>query len=143
MNRISSAMSWMMRALLFIALQNGLNINGYVPTFRLSTITRQRHTPSANVVYSLLSRYIHSSLCRHTALLRPILASVLDHDHTSTKPSSHLQSFDEELYTMIDAEDRRQRYGLEMIASENFVSPAVREALGSCLTNKYSEGSGK
>ena len=43
---------------------------------------------------------------------------------------------------MIEAEDRRQRVGLEMIASENFVSSAVREALGSCLTNKYSEGSG-
>jgi glycine hydroxymethyltransferase len=37
-------------------------------------------------------------------------------------------------------EDRRQREGLELIASENFASAAVREALGSCLTNKYSEG---
>jgi glycine hydroxymethyltransferase len=41
---------------------------------------------------------------------------------------------------MIASEDGRQRAGLELIASENFASAAVREALGSCLTNKYSEG---
>lgn len=40
-------------------------------------------------------------------------------------------------------EDDRQRCGLELIASENFVSRAVKEALGSCLTNKYSEGQGE
>jgi glycine hydroxymethyltransferase len=42
--------------------------------------------------------------------------------------------------SLIEKEAARQRDGLELIASENFVSPAVREALGSCLTNKYSEG---
>ena len=41
---------------------------------------------------------------------------------------------------LIDAEELRQRSGIELIASENFASAAVREALGSCLTNKYSEG---
>lgn len=53
---------------------------------------------------------------------------------------SSLASFDPELAALIDAEDARQTNGLELIASENFVSHAVREALGSCLTNKYSEG---
>jgi glycine hydroxymethyltransferase len=48
--------------------------------------------------------------------------------------------FDPQLALLIDAEDQRQRVGLELIASENFASKAVREALGSCLTNKYSEG---
>lgn len=56
---------------------------------------------------------------------------------TSTSP---LDNFDPELARMIQDEDRRQRVGLELIASENFASAAVREALGSCLTNKYSEG---
>lgn len=51
-----------------------------------------------------------------------------------------LQSTDPELNALIGAENRRQRVGLELIASENFASKAVREALGSCLTNKYSEG---
>ena len=56
--------------------------------------------------------------------------------------NSPLASFDPELAEMIQDEDRRQRVGLELIASENFASASVREALGSCLTNKYSEGNG-
>ncbi len=40
----------------------------------------------------------------------------------------------------VRAEERRQRENLELIASENYVSPAVREAVGSVLTNKYAEG---
>ena len=53
-----------------------------------------------------------------------------------------LASVDPEISNLIQKEDNRQRYGLELIASENFASAAVREALGSCLTNKYSEGTG-
>jgi glycine hydroxymethyltransferase len=56
--------------------------------------------------------------------------------------SDSLSSYDPELSAMIEAEDNRQRKGLELIASENFASKAVREILGSCLTNKYSEGGG-
>lgn len=41
---------------------------------------------------------------------------------------------------MIKDEKDRQKKGLEMIASENFTSLAVMECMGSCLTNKYSEG---
>ena len=60
----------------------------------------------------------------------------------SQSPSTpaFLREFDPELSAMIDAEDGRQRNGLELIASENFASAAVRSVLGSCLTNKYSEG---
>ena len=47
---------------------------------------------------------------------------------------------DRKIYQAITDEVRRQREGLEMIPSENFVSEAVLEALGSVLTNKYSEG---
>lgn len=43
------------------------------------------------------------------------------------------------MYALIQKEKKRQIGGLEMIASENFTSRAVSEALGSCLTNKYSE----
>jgi len=47
---------------------------------------------------------------------------------------------DEELFALLEAERRRQADGLELIASENFTSAAVREAAGSVLTNKYAEG---
>lgn len=51
-----------------------------------------------------------------------------------------LKEFDNDIYQSIKHEQQRQEEGLEMIPSENFVSPAVLEALGSVLTNKYSEG---
>ncbi|MBI2545493.1 MAG: serine hydroxymethyltransferase [Candidatus Aenigmarchaeota archaeon] len=52
----------------------------------------------------------------------------------------NLKQTDPELYDSIQKELERQRTGLEMIPSENFTSPAVMEAMGSILTNKYSEG---
>ena len=51
-----------------------------------------------------------------------------------------LEANDPELYEILKKEKRRQVCGLELIASENFTSKAVMEALGSCMTNKYSEG---
>ena len=48
--------------------------------------------------------------------------------------------FDPELAAMMDRELKRQQDGLELIASENFASPAVIAAMGSVLTNKYAEG---
>src|SRR3990167_1369671 len=52
----------------------------------------------------------------------------------------NLKNFDPDILASIKRELKRQEEGLEMIPSENFVSPAVLEALGSILTNKYSEG---
>ena len=51
-----------------------------------------------------------------------------------------LQSADPEVYAAIQGEAQRQQDGLEMIASENYTSPAVMAAQGSVLTNKYAEG---
>src|SRR6266404_2794982 len=51
-----------------------------------------------------------------------------------------IEQLDPEVWQAIAAERRRQQTGLEMIASENYTSPAVMEAQGSCLTNKYAEG---
>ena len=53
---------------------------------------------------------------------------------------SVLDTFDPAVAEAIKAETERQEYNLELIASENFVSPAVLEAQGSVLTNKYAEG---
>jgi len=52
----------------------------------------------------------------------------------------NLHSFDPKVYELIGEEKQRQKRNLELIASENFVSPAILEATGSCLTNKYAEG---
>lgn len=51
-----------------------------------------------------------------------------------------LQTQDTEIFSLINDEARRQHDGLELIASENYTSPAVMEATGSILTNKYAEG---
>ncbi len=51
-----------------------------------------------------------------------------------------LASFDPEVGEAVKAECARQQRGIELIASENFVSPAVMAAVGSVLTNKYAEG---
>ena len=55
-------------------------------------------------------------------------------------PGAALQGVDPDIAALIGEEVRRQSEGIELIASENFVSPAVLEALGSQLTNKYAEG---
>lgn len=63
---------------------------------------------------------------------------------TTTRATNHLNlpisEFDPEMFELIQKEKQRQLRGLELIASENFTSRAVSQCLGSCLTNKYSEG---
>ncbi len=53
---------------------------------------------------------------------------------------SNLKKVDPEIFEAIKNEEKRQKYTIELIASENFVSPEVLEAQGSVLTNKYAEG---
>ncbi|MBB5353345.1 glycine hydroxymethyltransferase [Haloferula luteola] len=63
------------------------------------------------------------------------------HERRVCKASgSRLAENDPDLYAAIVAEEKRQRFNIELIASENFASPAVMEAQGSVLTNKYAEG---
>ncbi|HEX5774465.1 MAG TPA: serine hydroxymethyltransferase [Candidatus Paceibacterota bacterium] len=52
----------------------------------------------------------------------------------------HIKNEDPAVYDLIEGEEKRQREGLELIPSENYVSRAVREAMSSGLTNKYAEG---
>ena len=51
-----------------------------------------------------------------------------------------IEHFDSELWSVIQNEQRRQKDHIELIASENFVSPRVLAVQGSVLTNKYAEG---
>ena len=59
---------------------------------------------------------------------------------TSTSQEDIVAAADPELSAALKDERKRENEGLELIASENFVSPAVLEAMGSVLTNKYAEG---
>lgn len=52
----------------------------------------------------------------------------------------YIKRQDEEVFNALEGEERREESGIEMIPSENYVSRAVREANGSVMTNKYSEG---
>ena len=66
--------------------------------------------------------------------------STTTHDAVRTAFSRTLAETDPEIFQTIHREVARQNSGLELIASENFVSLAVLEAVGSVLTNKYAEG---
>ncbi|MCK4659602.1 MAG: serine hydroxymethyltransferase [Phycisphaerae bacterium] len=57
-----------------------------------------------------------------------------------TTELSYIAKSDPEVWPIMQAEEERQRNTIELIASENHVSPAVREAVGSVFTNKYAEG---
>ncbi len=58
----------------------------------------------------------------------------------SASASSAIAKADPQIWNLIESERKRQETTLEMIASENHVSPAVMAAAGTCLTNKYAEG---
>ena len=60
--------------------------------------------------------------------------------HHLCSPGNALRETDPDIAALIVEETERQNHGLELIASENFVSPAVLEAMGCSLTNKYAEG---
>ena len=101
-------------------------------------------SPSVQGFCTNPSKSITPFLTRH-------MSTTLDHSSTSESSSSTplsssspsvLEQQDPEIAKLIQQETQRQRIGLELIASENFASAAVREVLGSCLTNKYSEGMG-
>ena len=69
------------------------------------------------------------------------MASVPSHEQFAMNfDLPHISAFDPEVADAMKSELNRQRHTLEMIASENFTSPAVLEAQGSVLTNKYAEG---
>src|SRR5207247_577416 len=61
-------------------------------------------------------------------------------DRTMIDRRAHLAQADPAIYALIQREVERQEHGLELIASENFATMAVMEAMGTALTNKYAEG---
>ena len=69
-----------------------------------------------------------------------VLAGSASRDEGRARGVRRLAEADPEIARLVQAEDRRQTTGLQLIASENIASAAVREAVGSVLTNKYAEG---
>ncbi len=73
-------------------------------------------------------------------MLTPNVKDLKQHSHYKTYFDSPLSDTDPDLYAIVKREVNRQSTQIELIASENIVSRAVLEAMGSALTNKYAEG---
>src|SRR6266536_5993038 len=96
------------------------------------------HNPD---VYAKRTRADCSLLPGQCSLLATISApSISMPNKIMNQMSRPLYEADPDIAAAIDNETRRQHEGLELIASENFVSEAVLEAMGSVFTNKYAEG---
>jgi glycine hydroxymethyltransferase len=65
--------------------------------------------------------------------------ATLETKESHYKLNTHMEK-DTEIFSLINKEKKRQQEGIELIASENFTSKQVMQAMGSCLTNKYAEG---
>ena len=93
---------------------------------------------------AIIETFLHTEFegGRHERRVKKIEAAACPCPPTQTPNSSMntLQTVDPEIYTAICDEVRRQQENIELIASENFVSPSVLEAAGTPLTNKYAEG---
>ena len=91
----------------------------------------------------IIEAFLHTEFegGRHERRVRKI-ETALSCSSTQTQDSTMktLQQVDPEIYAAVCDEVRRQQENIELIASENFVSPAVLEAAGTVLTNKYAEG---
>ncbi|XP_060664890.1 serine hydroxymethyltransferase isoform X1 [Drosophila sulfurigaster albostrigata] len=97
---------------------------------------KQRRQPISN--FAVTTKFSPSVLAATGAIRHSSDSRVKMADQKMLQKS--LEESDPELADIIKKEKQRQIEGLEMIASENFTSLAVLESLGSCLTNKYSEG---
>ncbi|OWM75557.1 hypothetical protein CDL15_Pgr021721 [Punica granatum] len=106
----------------------GFNINGFPDQFKLSTV---KPLQSSSTGGSLVIAKAASSVSFHVAELEGNGYTFID---------DALNEADPEVHAIIDKEKNRQFKSLELIASENFTSRAVMEAVGSCLTNKYYGG---
>jgi len=85
---------------------------------------------------------IQTSRLLNNAVKRSVIAQSKAYEQNALKWTGNepLAEDDPEVFNIIKKEKYRQVHGIELIASENFTSRAVIETLGSCLTNKYSEG---
>jgi glycine hydroxymethyltransferase len=93
------------------------------------------HYTTPNKMYCQLPKYQHPKPTRAVNIRAQAFLG-----HNKPIQDVPLSVADDLVYNLINKEKKRQIRGLQLIASENFTSTAVMEALGSCMTNKYSEG---
>ena len=87
------------------------------------------------------SLHLHPSSVSPVSVANPVsVSSPVVMDPVTAWGNASLEEVDPDMHDLIEKEKRRQCRGIELIASENFTSFAVIQALGSALTNKYSEG---
>jgi len=110
-----------------------------VRTVEEATITRQ-HNNSNVLCLSGKSTTLETSLEMTVAFVTTEFEGGRHARRVAKSSGSAIAVSDPEIYEAICGEEHRQRNHIELIASENFASPAVMEAQGSVLTNKYAEG---
>lgn len=115
--------------LLCIYSENGYSYRQHFNDCKLNTVSKYNKITTRN---TKLSRYISSSIFGQ--------ANMISDASTLSKLTNNLKSYDDEAWNIIAEEYNRQYHSIELIASENFVSRPVLQALGSIMTNKYSEG---
>lgn len=107
-----------------------------------------------STMHSAMKSILRFTIARRLTLLSCLASIVsmcvpIDRQSSSTNVAvanghaykdSDLATADPEMFQLLQQEQTRQYEGLELIASENFTSRAVMQVLGSCFTNKYSEG---
>eukprot|EP01038_Epipyxis_sp_PR26KG_P006962 gene6962-9517_t len=91
---------------------------------------------SITSLYGFQSMYVVKSIQNLLINKLELSPTMIENDSTA----ENMNCSDAEVWSIINKEYYRQKCGIELIASENFVSADVLRALGSCMTNKYSEG---
>jgi glycine hydroxymethyltransferase len=104
------------------------------------TVTTRSHNDSNVLCLSGKATDIETAKQMADAFLATAFEGGRHESRVCKSSGSRISVTDPELYAAIVGEEHRQRNHIELIASENFASPAVMEAQGSLLTNKYAEG---
>jgi glycine hydroxymethyltransferase len=104
------------------------------------TVTTREHNDSNVLCLSGKFTDTATAIAMADAFLATAFAEGRHEIRVCKSSGSRIAETDPAIYAAITAEEHRQRNNIELIASENFTSPAVMEAQGSVLTNKYAEG---
>ena len=104
------------------------------------TVTTRQHNDSNVLCLSGKFTDAETAIAMADAFLATAFEGGRHQARVCKSSGSRISETDPAIYAAITAEEHRQRNNIELIASENFASPAVMEAQGSLLTNKYAEG---